>query len=431
MSDRDQRGASPLPVTASLGPEELTFFLMRHRRGETLERFEPRLDNFLREILAKANDFVHSEAGAILLDDPRTKIMRSAPRELTVVTGFGQLATQLLGRRFSVSGIIGQVYTSGVRVGCYANKKGPALQEADGELAARSLMGVPVVLGNSICGVLLLINRVGREGYSDEDGNLIQIFASYISSSIQNILDGLRAKELARRDDLTGLFNDRYFHFRLREEITRSEAEHHDLALLFVDLDHFKDVNDSFGHLEGSRVLHEVGLLIGSRSPANAVVARYGGDEFVVILPGMNAIQASAVAQELQDLVAQASLITQQNAQAGRDATGPHPFVTASVGVATLNDHVEPGTTARRANVLIRMADAAMYRAKAEGRNRVVVAGMKTKEYPIASPSGRESQDAPDRGTAEPGRRSHPEPAGDLSGPTGEVWDRPGHRRPR
>ena len=430
MSERTStRGQSSTLVTASLPPEELTYFLMRHRRGETLERFEPRLDHFLREILAKADEFVHSESGAILLDDPRTKILRGVG-QLTLVSGFGDLASSLLGHRLTVAGgILGQIYGSGLMVGCQASPGG-VLKEAAGELEARSLLGVPVVLGHSICGVLLLIDRVGREGFSEEDGNLIQIFASYISSSIQNMLDGLRAKELARRDDLTGLFNDRYFHYRLREEIALAESECHEVALLFLDLDHFKDVNDNYGHLEGSRVLHEVGIVVGNRSPAAAVVARYGGDEFVIILPGMDSFQATAVAQQLQDLVAAIPLSTEQGAQAAQ-RTPSRPLVTASVGVATLGEHVDPGTTARRANMLIRMADAAMYRAKAEGRNRVVVAGGKTKEYPIAAPRRREPEDAPNRGTAEPGRRAPPEPDDHLSGPTGTMRDRPGHRRPR
>jgi diguanylate cyclase (GGDEF)-like protein len=355
--------------------------------------------------------------------------MRSADQELTLVTGFGEPATRLLGRKLPLGhGITAEVYRTGLRVGCQA----PAARRLDGtegELGARSLLGVPVVLGNSVCGVMLLINRIGRGGFSDEDGNLLQIFASYISSSIQNMLDGLRAKELARRDDLTGLFNDRYFHFRLREEIARAETHGHELTLLFLDLDHFKDVNDSFGHLEGSRVLHDVGIVIGSHSPPGSVAARYGGDEFVIILPGHGIPEATEVARRLQGLVEEAALVTES--APFNDQTGPHPCVTASVGVASLKDHVEPGTTARRANALIRIADAAMYRAKAEGRNRVIVAGdsKNTKEPPIAAPCRGEPEDAPDRGTAKPGRGSAPGACGDLPGSPGSLRDHPGDRR--
>ena len=87
-----------------------------------------------------------------------------------------------------------------------------------------------------------------------------------MSSSIQNALDAIRARELARLDDLTGLYNDRYFHTRLTDEIARAERDGTDLSVLFIDLDDFKEVNDSFGHLAGSRTLREVGQLLRERA---------------------------------------------------------------------------------------------------------------------------------------------------------------------
>jgi diguanylate cyclase (GGDEF)-like protein len=334
-------------------------------------------------------------------------------------------------RLASDAGLVGRVYSNG------RSAAGLATEEEEGFIASlngatglstRSLLGVPVVLGNSICGVLLLINRLGRDSYTEGDRTLIKIFAGYISSSIQNMMDGMWAKEMARRDDLTGLFNDRYFHYRLREEIVQADSGGKDVALLFLDVDRFKDINDRYGHLEGSRTLHELGILLKNEAPKEAVAARYGGDEFVLIIPRADVGQATVVAAHLRGKINAASFF-------GSRGAGPGPergHITVSVGVATLCGNVAAaGGIADRANGLIRMADSAMYHAKAEGRNRVVVAQPRTKEYPVAAPSRGEPSDSPDRRTAQHGGGPGPGVAGDLPGPPGEVRDDPRHRGPR
>jgi diguanylate cyclase (GGDEF)-like protein len=417
-----------MPSIETLPPEELAIFLMRYRRGETLDRFEPRLDYFLREILSKANEFVPSESGAIFLDDPRAKVFGRRSSQLTIIAAFGGPSTQLVGLKLnSEDGVVGRVYSSGrstrSNVAEELDRECYREQEERSGIKTRSLLGVPVILGNSVCGVLQLVNRLGHDSYSEEEHTLMEIFAGYISSSIQNVLDGIRAKELARRDDLTGLFNDRYFHLRLREEIRRAEGASSDLALVFLDLDHFKEINDRHGHLEGSRTLHELGILLDSEIPPGAIAARYGGDEFVIILPGANVLRAAELAQQLQKAIGSTHFLADVDARIS---------LTASMGIATLSDHVPPAdNNQQRANALIRMADGAMYRAKAEGRNRVVVAPPKTKEYPIATFSRREPSDATDRGTAQPGRGPDPRIADDLPRAADPLRDNPGERRPR
>ncbi|MCC6749943.1 MAG: sensor domain-containing diguanylate cyclase [Deltaproteobacteria bacterium] len=357
----------------TLGPDEIGRFLLRFRRNDTLERYEPRLDHFLREILAKANEFVPSEAGAILLDDPRAKLFGKGGRTLTFIAAFGAHAQQLLGEKLPVDrGIVGRVYSTGAPSCCRVGEEERSLYEQLDERTGsttQSLLAVPVVVGSAICGVLQLINRSGRDSFTTEDRTLIEVFAGYISSSMQNTLDALRAREVARRDNLTGLYNDRYFHYRLREEIRRADADSSSLSLIFIDLDRFKEVNDTRGHLAGSRTLHEVGLLLQSEAPSEAVAARYGGDEFVLILPGLDGSGAREVAERMRRKVELTSFLAESEIQLEASS------VTASIGVASFAEHVRrAGDHVQRANALIRLADGAMYQAKAAGKNRVVVA---------------------------------------------------------
>jgi len=164
-----------------------------------------------------------------------------------------------------------------------------------------------------------------------------------MSSSIQNALDAIRARALARLDHLTGLFNSRYFHIRLEDEIAHADHNATDLSLLFIDLDHFKEVNDRYGHLAGSWTLREVARLLSENAPPAAVLARYGGDEFVAILPGSDIHRAVQTAEGLRRVIAEATMF---DAEAeGEQTAQPLPGVRASIGVASYREHLAPGAT--------------------------------------------------------------------------------------
>ena len=352
----------------TLAPEEISRFLMRTRRDRDLERFEVRLDEHLREVLARADDFVPSQAGAILLDDPRAKLQGKDVGRLTIIACFGE--GFMLGARVPADqGGVGTIY-----------QRGQPLKLDD-------IIGVPVVLGESVCGVLELRGRridpnhphAGDEDagdgplrYEARDLELLRIFAAYISSSIQNALDAIRARELARRDDLTGLYNDRFLYRRMTEEIARAERDGTTVSVLFLDLDEFKVVNDTWGHLAGSRTLREVGQLIATAIPPGAVAARYGGDEFVIILPGADSATANAVGEALRKSIAMTAFLTDAG-EIGPGDGGLH--VSASVGCAAYHEHVGPfGSLDRRQNALLRLADSAMYVSKSSGKNRITLA---------------------------------------------------------
>jgi len=327
----------------------------------------------LREILERANDFVPSESGGIMLDDPRAKLAGVLPR-LTFIAAFGPDAAERLGQRVpSDRGICGQVYRSGRPFLAQSiSDEDPlaAVGPARAGDRVQSILAVPVIVRDSICGVLELTNHRSGNPYSARDKELLRIFAAYMSSSIQNALDAIRNRALARIDDLTGVYNSRYFHVRLRDELLRADRNGTELSILFIDIDQLKSVNDRFGHLTGSAIIRDTARAMTDNAPPGMVLARYGGDEFVAILPGANLAQAIQAAEALRAAI--------ENL-AGRDphdsANEPLPRVTASIGVASYRDHLAPGATARhRENALLRLADAAMYVAKANGRNRVEVA---------------------------------------------------------
>jgi len=368
--------AEPGPIL-TLSAEEITRFFVRSRRDQDTERWDVRLDAALREILERANEFVPSEAGGILLDDPRATLAGVRTPRLTFIAVYGPDSGLLLGKRMpSDRGFVGQIYRSGNSYRSdHLDAEDPLLTvpaRASGSAVA-SVIGVPVLVGDSICGVLELTNRRSGGPYSARDNELLRIFAAYMSSSIQNALDALRARALARLDHLTGLFNSRYFHVRLQDEIAHADHNGTDLCLLFIDLDYFKVVNDRFGHVAGSWTLREVARLLSENAPPATVLARYGGDEFVAILPGADLQRAQQTADLLRRVIEEASFFDADTEAV--ETVQPLPGVRASIGVASYRDHLAPsGNQRRRENLLLRLADTAMYRAKANGRNRVEVA---------------------------------------------------------
>lgn len=165
-------------------------------------------------------------------------------------------------------------------------------------------------------------------------------------------------REQAIRDCLTGLFNRRYLEEALGRELRRAGHGDERLSILMLDLDHFKNLNDLHGHAAGDAVLKQVGMILDTHTRREDIVCRYGGEEFVLILPGAASSVASRRADELRQAIGRARLESQGEALGS---------ITVSIGVAGFPEH---GTTAE---ALLGAADQALYRAKHEGRNRVVV----------------------------------------------------------
>ena len=177
--------------------------------------------------------------------------------------------------------------------------------------------------------------------------------------ALDNALMLQRVEALSVTDDLTQLYNARYLNQVLRREAKRASRSGRPLSLLFVDLDGFKGVNDSHGHLSGSSALVEAAGLIRRSARETDLVSRFGGDEFALILPDTGSEGAVAVGERVRERVAEHRFLE-------RDGLDIH--LTVSVGVATLPD------VAASAEELIHAADGAMYRVKAAGKNGVIIA---------------------------------------------------------
>jgi diguanylate cyclase (GGDEF)-like protein len=340
----------------------------------------PRLDlgPFLVEILNKANDFVPSEAGSILMDRPTDRIGGPDETDLYFLAAFGPAAKEFLGRSLSASdGIAGRVYRTArpyLMVDPASDPNFFNQFDAATKFTTVGAVAVPIRIEHTVCGVLELINRtVGA--YTRTDVEILEVFGSYTSAFLENLLDARRASEMARRDDLSGLYNDRFFHYRLTEDLVRSDVTGSEVALLFLDLDNFKGVNDTLGHLAGSQVLKEFAYLLSTVIELpGATLARYGGDEFVVILPGLGVEAATEAARRVCRALRDATFL-QGSFSWAEGPVSMRSVLTVSIGVAVYPVHLaRHGSTDLKKNLLMRAADQAMYAAKEAGKDRVSVA---------------------------------------------------------
>jgi diguanylate cyclase (GGDEF)-like protein len=198
------------------------------------------------------------------------------------------------------------------------------------------------------------------EAFTPTEREVFLYRAGQVSSSIENIALHELVAEQAVTDELTGLSNARFFRELIGKESARAERFGHELALIMIDIDDFKQINDTYGHLQGDKVLRMVGRVLQFESRGVDEPARYGGEEFAVALPETGLEGALDLAERVR-----ARIESEQVPRAG----GGHPVsVTASIGVASM-----PGSS-DRGEKLITAADAALYEAKRGGKNRVATA---------------------------------------------------------
>ena len=366
-----------------LPPKQLARFMERHRLLDETSGTSP--ERFLATLVKKALDFVPAETAALLLDDPVAKEDDRSRNDLTVVVTAGAFSEPATGRKVRpVDGIAGFVYARGEKTCVNEIQGARALsQELDAtiEKPVQNVLGVPVVIESHVCGSLVLINRQ-EEPFGTRDERLMELFGDTLSLALQNLLDERRAREVARRDSLTALYNDRYFHKKLSQEVDRlRHTRDGDLTLLFLDCDHLKVVNDEHGHLAGSQILREVAYIL-QRQLAQTVslACRYGGDEFTVILLDADLAKGVEIGERIRQAISEWTFLPMAVGP-GEPALCLKGVITMSVGVASYRLHCTDGKgTPEQKNELLKHADAALYRAKTLGKNCVVAA-------PLAAPA--------------------------------------------
>ncbi len=219
---------------------------------------------------------------------------------------------------------------------------------------AQSLLVLPIVYADQLLGVFNVESRKPR-AFREEDVLLLRTLADQIASALHNAFVFQKTQEQAITDGLTGVKTHRFFMEALNGEWRRATRVDRSFSLLLLDLDKFKFVNDYFGHLEGDMVLQRVGRILDQSVRRSDVVARYGGDEFVVLMPETNSEQAYRLADKLREWLAADPLLREKK-------------ITASVGIASYPQH------ANTPPELIQIADASMYLSKHRGGNMIVSA---------------------------------------------------------
>jgi diguanylate cyclase (GGDEF)-like protein len=278
-------------------------------------------------------------------------------------------------------GLLGSVARTGVARRGRVDRDGPAL--APGEPPCRTYMAVPFSVPDSVKGVLALYDRVGDDEFDDPDLVTLRTFAGQAAIAVENVRVHEEAQRLSHTDALTSLYNYRTLKDSLRREVERASRFGHRLCVLALDLDRFKDVNDSYGHAAGDVVLVEFARRVRSVIREVDLAFRRGGEEFVVLLPETDALGGTIVAERLNAAVRDAPIGVPPKLPAARGETPTRGIpVTVSIGIAVYPEHGATGAA------VLEVADDALYGAKAAGRDTYRLAELAKSSARAGAPGG-------------------------------------------
>lgn len=313
------------------------------------------LDSILQTIMEKMAEYFRPDTWSLLMIDHERD-------EMYFAIAVGTAAEALKNVRLKVGeGVAGYVAQHGERVIVPDVYSDPRFAKRIDEMTrwqTRSVVCFPLRSGSRVLGVIQLVN-VDMDHFGDQEIYFLQSLCDYAAIAIENARAVEKIQELTITDDCTGLFNARHLYKTLETEVYRSARFGYEFTVLFIDLDHFKYVNDTHGHLIGSKLLAEVGYLVKAHLRLIDYAFRYGGDEFVVLLPQTGKDAGLVVAKRLRD-----------NLRAGlfcRDE-GLNLNVRASIGLATYPQD------AKTPHDIIRQADEMMYLVKNTTRDNIGIA---------------------------------------------------------
>jgi len=308
------------------------------------------LKKLLQFILGQAIEITSAEKGSLMLYD-----MESNQLNIRVLAGSEGKAFQekvnnneIKCRSFKPGeGIAGRVFLTAKPIVANNIKKDDVFVDSEASYV-RSIACIPMIVYNDVIGVINVTNKRHGKQFTDEDVEMLKAVADQAAVAINKA----QLWDMAVTDSLTGLYVRRYFMVKLHEEVHRAERYNNILSLVMADLDQFKDVNDTYGHDAGDRVLKEIGRFLQQNVRDVDMVARYGGEEFVILIPEATKDAAYILAERLRKKFAKLKFENLFQ-------------ITISLGIATYPfDGKQPED-------LLKNADAAMYAAKRAGRNQV------------------------------------------------------------
>ncbi|PIU67461.1 MAG: hypothetical protein COS84_04590 [Armatimonadetes bacterium CG07_land_8_20_14_0_80_40_9] len=307
------------------------------------------LDKLLPQVIERTSEIMQVKEAILMLTDSQTK-------ELIVRQACGEDTERLKEVKFKLGeGIAGWVAQRGEPLllnDAQSDSRFKLFSQQE-KNKIRSLLCVPLIAQDQTLGVISLADKTSGENFTENDLRFFTTIASQVATAIDNA----RLYELAITDELTNLYIYRYFRQRLDNEIKRSRRYFFPLALIILDIDHFKRVNDTYGHQCGDFVLKELAKIIKEEVREVDISCRYGGEEFTVILPETDLEGASTLAERLRESVEEHSFLFKKQLLK----------ITISLGVAELSPSLSG------IEELINLADIALYQAKEGGRNKVVV----------------------------------------------------------
>ena len=313
------------------------------------------LDSILQTIMEKVAEYFRPDTWSLLMVDEDAD-------ELYFAIAVGDAADALKSVRLKVGeGIAGWVAKHGeplIVPDVYTDPRFAKRIDEMTKWKTRSIICIPLKSKHRVLGVIQLIN-VPMTGFGEDEMFFLQAICDYAAIAIDNARAVERIQELTITDDCTGLYNARHLYKTLESEVYRSARFGYEFTVLFIDLDHFKQVNDTHGHLIGSKLLAEIGYAIKSHLRLIDFAFRYGGDEFVILLPQTSKDSALIVAKRLLENFRKNTYLNDE---------GLHLNVRASFGMASYPED------AKSAHEIIRQADEMMYLVKNSTRDNIAIA---------------------------------------------------------